>query len=197
MAQEEALKKKRYAMESLKVDGEILGSGFFQNSSLLSTCPSFKTFIENLPNVGLSKKNDFPLPCFDAVRLIRAYIIELLQTEERSYLWYKDGARPFFENVLSPKVESCLKKFSDLSQQYLGEAFERNRGSEINVYAIIYNPGLLEGPTKLLKAEIDALKKGLFAMPGKPGGMPRIFDDAIEKKVYNLDEDGIEVVDLL
>ena len=48
----------------------------------------------------------------------------------------------------------------------------------------------------MLKAEIDALKKGLFAMPGKPGGMPRIFDDAIEK-VYNLDDDGIEIIDLV
>ena len=119
-----------------------------------------------MPNVGLSKKNDFPLPCFDAVRLVRAYIIDLLQTEERSYLWYKDGARPFFENVLSPKVESCFKKYSVLSQKYLGEAFERNGGSEINVYAILYKPGLLEGATTLLKAEIDALKKGLFAMLG-------------------------------
>ena len=80
------------------------------------------------------------------------YNRDLLQTEERSYLWYKDGARPFFENVLSPKVESCFKKFSVLSQKYLGEAFERNRGSEINVYAILYNPGLLEGAHEIAES---------------------------------------------
>ena len=126
MAQE-TLKKKRYAMESLKVDGEILGSGF-SNSSLLSTCPSFKTFIENLPNLGFQRRMTSHCHVL-MLFVIRAYIIELLQTEERSYLWYKVVQDLSLKRIV-PKVESCLEI---LDIPIFGEAFERNRGSEINV----------------------------------------------------------------
>ena len=121
------------------------------------------------------------------------YIIELLKLEEQSFSWFKDGAKPFFEKRLSPKLEVGFKKYGEQSQSLLNAAFDQNIGREVNVYTFLYHPQVLGPIHQLLEKETAALKAGLFAMPVK-GGLPPIFDDAIDKKEFTFDDDGIEFV---
>ena len=190
--QNELKMKKKEQKEMLKQKGEIIKSEFFKNSIILSGCPSFKNFIEVVPNVD-ERKSDFPLECFKIVAKLRVHIIELLKLEEQSFSWFKDGAKPFFEKHLSPKLEMGFKNYGEQSQSLLNTAFDQNVGREVNIYTFLYHPQVLEPINQLLEKEIMELKTGLFAMPAK-GGLPPIFDDAIDKKEFTFDDDGIEFV---
>ena len=186
-------KKKKEQKELLKQTGKIIQSGFFNQSTIMSRCPSFKHFVDSIPNVDI-RQTDFPEVSFNLVTKIRVYIIDLLKLEEQSFSWFKEGAKPFFEKVLSPLIESSFKKYSAQSQALLNSTFDKYPGRIINTNSMIYHPTLLEPIGTLMEVETKRLKDGLFQMPVKSGGLPPIFDNEIDKKEYSLDNDGIEFV---
>ena len=186
-------KKKKEQKELLKQTGKIIQSGFFNQSTIMSRCPSFKHFVDSIPNVDV-RQTDFPEVSFNLVTKIRVYIIDLLKLEEQSFSWFKEGAKPFFEKVLSPLIESSFKKYSAQSQALLNSTFDKYPGRIINTNSMIYHPTLLEPIGTLMEVETKRLKDGLFQMPEKSGGLPPIFDNEIDKKEYSLDNDGIEFV---